>query len=389
MADLFILLPAQEGEPPLFAWKSGADWTVADQRPSGRFGRGETAVAFVPGTSVTSFKANILTRKPAEAQRTALFAVEDDLAQPVEQVHVALGPVGETGERTVHVASLEDMMRWTAMLERYGLPDADLVACHDVLPEGNIAVEAGTEILFGQGDTTFACDRDAPDDFITTIAPDKLDIVYGASLARRLGYTGRIEAIDTPEDLVGRLASWYTDKPSTAFVSLRSGEFGITHKLELKGIERWRTVAALAGIGAVLWVATVFMETAALDRQATELRARTSAIVTSFVPSANGNISTAITSLQQSQRAASSSLRPTTATAALYEAVAPTSEAEVRSLRYDAGSGRLTALVVFDNYSEADAIGARLEEMGLSVTLGEARQSGSRVLGEFNIEAVS
>ncbi|MEQ9315408.1 MAG: hypothetical protein RLN72_06105, partial [Henriciella sp.] len=92
MADLFILLPAQEGETPLFAWKSGGDWAVADQRPSGRFGRGETAVAFVPGTSVTSFKANILTRKPAEAQRTALFAIEDDLAQPVEQVHVALGP---------------------------------------------------------------------------------------------------------------------------------------------------------------------------------------------------------------------------------------------------------------------------------------------------------
>ena len=42
-----------------------------------------------------------------------------------------------------------------------------------------------------------------------------------------------------------------------------------------------------------------------------------------------------------------------------------------------------------DASDDADAIGARLEEKGLSVRLGEARQNGQRVMGEFAIEAAS
>ena len=50
-------------------------------------------------------------------------------------------------------------------------------------------------------------------------------------------------------------------------------------------------------------------------------------------------------------------------------------------------AGELTALVLISNFAEADAIGDRLEESGLGVTLGQARQSGDRVLGEFVIGA--
>lgn len=389
MADLFILLPAREGETPLFAWKSGGKWVVESDLPPGRFGRGESAVAFVPGTSVTSFKAEILARKPAEARRAALFAIEDDLAQPVEQLQVALGPAGPSSERTVHVASLSDMSAWMSELERLGLPEADLVASHDVLPEGTMAVDAGAELLFRQGDQTYACDSDAPDDFITTVAPENIKTVYGTNLAQRLGSAGEVCPLASRLDIAAQLAEWYTEKTPSAHTSLRQGAFGVKRALELKGLERWRTVAALAAVGLAIWIGTVWVETSALKTDTRDLRTRTNAIISAFVPSANGNVSAAITSLQQRQRVTSSSLRPTVASAALYEAVAPTNDAEVRSLRFDAASGRLTALVVFDNYSEADAIGARLEEMGLAVTLGEARQSGSRVLGEFSIEAAS
>ncbi|MGB3627491.1 MAG: type II secretion system protein GspL, partial [Henriciella sp.] len=324
MADLFILLPANPDETPLFAWRSGGDWVVDDERPAGRFGRGESAVAFVPGTGVTSFKADILTRKPAEARRTALFAVEDDLAQPVEQLHVALGPAGETGARIFQIASLQDMRAWTGLLQRHGLPEADLVASHELLPAGNIAVDAGREILFRQGEHTYACDSDVPDDFIKSVAADSLDAVHGENLALRLGQSSTDQGFDPDQHLLPKLAEWYTEKTPSAHISLRQGDFGVKRSLELKGIERWRMVGAMAGLAIVLWMGTVWMETSALEREATELRSRTQAIVTSFVPSANGNVSTAIASLQQSQRDASSSLRPTTATAALYDAVAPT-----------------------------------------------------------------
>lgn len=389
MADLFILLTATAEGSPLFAWRQGGAWKFANERPSNRFGDGEHAVAFVPGTMVTTHRADILARRSAEIRRTALFALEDDLAQPVEQMHVALGPVETGASRLIHVASLEDMQQWTETLARNGLNEADLVASHAVLPADNMCVDGGEELLFREEGMTFACDSGAPDDLVRSLAPDRPQTVLGQPLARRLGVPTAIEFPQERTHLLGQLAEWYSEGTPSAFVSLRQGDFAVKRSLELKGLDRWRVAGALAGAALVVWLGSMWLEAAALKDQAAELRARTGTIVSNFVPSANGNVSAAKASMRDTQRAASTALRPTIAAAALYEALSPTPDAEIRSLRYDANTGRLVALVVFDSYSQADAIGERLEQKGLSVALGEARQSGLRVLGEFTIEASS
>ncbi|MEM5517707.1 type II secretion system protein GspL [Henriciella sp. AS95] len=389
MADLFIRLPKLPSGRPLFAWRASGEWHCSEERPEGRFGNGESAVALVPGTSVTAHRAEIVARKPAEARRTALFAIEDDLAQPVEALHVALGPAGEGPTRDVHVASLDDMQRWLGYLNALGVPEADLVCVHALLPGGNVVVDIGDELLFRSDATTFACDSDASDDLVRSIAPDSIDTVYGTALARRLDSAARVEPLDGPEAALAQLAEWYNSKTPSAHVSLRQGDFAVRRSMDLKGFERWRLAGSLACIAGVAWLGGAWLETQALETQAADLRSRTNMIVRNFAPEANGNATAAIQSMQQSQRSAATSMRPTSATAALYEAVAPVENTEVRSLRYDANTGRLTAMVVFDDYAQADEIGSRLEGMGLSVTLGAARQSGARVLGEFNIEAAT
>jgi general secretion pathway protein L len=389
LTDLFILLPKLPSGRPLFAWRASGEWMCSEEKPSGRFGNGVGAVALVPGTAVTAHRVDIVARKPSEARRTALFAIEDDVAQPVEALHAALGPAGEGSQRALHVASHEDMRRWQGYLNALDIPEADLVCLHGLLPDGNVAFDTGEEILFRDGDLTFACDSEAPDDLVRTLAAERLDIVYGTGLARRLQANAEIVDVATREDLIALLAGWYNDKTPSAHISLRQGDFALRRSLELKGFDRWRLAGALAGIAGVMWLGTAWIELQALDRQTADLRSRTSMIARAFAPDAMGDAGAAIQTLQQNQRNAAVSLRPTAATAALYEAVATDESAEVRSLRYDANTGRLTAMVVFDNYSQADVIGGRLESMGLSVTLGAARQSGSRVLGEFNIEAAS
>ncbi|MEQ8559727.1 MAG: type II secretion system protein GspL [Henriciella sp.] len=389
MADLFILIPVREDDGALFAWRSGGDWVVDTAPPAGRSGRGDDAVAFVPGTAATVHHAEIAARKPVEARRIALFALEDDLAEPVEHLHAALGPAGEAAQRQVQVVSMEAMRRWVELLTEWGLPDADIVASHACLPEGRVAVEGVGECLFRRDQSVFALDATAPDDLIRSLAPEAPDFVQGHRLANLLDKEASAEAPGGAADWLVQLAGWYRDKPAATLVSLRQGDFSIRRPIQLEGLSRWRPVGALAASLAVLWLGSVWLETRALDNQATELRMQTNELVAAVAPDANGRLPEAMESLRREQKLAASSLRPTLVSAALYEAIAPVPNAQVRSLRYDAGSGRLTAMVVFDSYGDADEIGGRLEEKGLAVRLGEARQTGNRVMGEFAIEAGS
>lgn len=389
MADLYILLPSHEDSRPVYAWRSGSDWQTADTPPAGRTARGESVVAFVPGTAVTSHRVEVMGRKPAEVRRTALFALEDDVAQPVEALHVALSAPDEDGRRKTQVVAAADMRSWIATLTGAGYAEASLVATHDVLPSSDMAVEGPDEILISAAGQAMALDAEAPADLVRTLAPETISTVHGERLAASLGVEPAGPALKTHSDWLIQLAEWYEAQSSGQVVPLRQGEFSIRQPLQLDGLGQWRPVAAMAAAGLVLWFGTVVMETHALQSQAAELRSRTSQLMTSVAPEAQGNLDRAMASLRQVSGGDLTGVRPTTAMAALYEGIAPTANAEVRSLRYDGGNGRLTAMVVFDSYSEADAIASRLEEKGLAVSLGEARQSGNRVLGEFVIEAVS
>ncbi|WP_300381603.1 type II secretion system protein GspL [Henriciella sp.] len=389
MADLYILLPARPGETPVYAWRSAGDWETANVAPGERFGRGENAVAFVPGTAVTLHHADIVARKPAEARQVALFALEDELAEPVDQVHAAPGPaVAETARREILIASRTDMRTWTAWLAEAGYPDADIVAPQSCLPDRRMAVAAPDEILFRVDETVFALDIDTPGDIVQSLAPDHLEDVYGEGLAQALGIEATGPALTSRKDWLIYLSGLHHEA-SGAGLSLRQGDFGVRHTMTFEGLARWRVAGALAAACALLWLGSVWMETSALRNQANDLRQQTGQLVAAVTPEANGQLPAALESLRRSTRAGASALRPTYATAALYEAISPVDNAEIRSLRYDAGNGRLTATVVFDSYSQADMIGQRLEESGLAVSLGEARQSGNRVMGELVIEGAT
>ena len=371
MAELFILLPENHGDDTLFAWRSASDWAVDTVPPRGH-GQGERAVAFVPGTRVTVHRADISVKKPAEARRVALFALEDDLAQPVEALHAALGAPGDGPDREVQVASVADKQAWIAALQAAGVPDADLVAPQACLPDVPGMITGPDEILVRTVQSVFALDRDVPDDLVRSIAPDAQP-------------TGK--AIDDRNSWLVQLAAWY--EAAGSVTSLRQGDYSVRRPLQLDGLAAWRPVAGLAAAAAILWLGSVWLETRALEKQAGQLEAQTRDLIMAVAPDANGRLAVALQTLRQGRAAGSSSLRPTMATAALYEAIEPVEGAEIRSLRYDASAGRLNAMVVFGSYADADAIGARLEEKGLSVRLGEARQNGQRVMGEFAIEAAS
>lgn len=386
MADLFLLLPADDGDSALYAWRERGVWQFADELPPQI--SPSAPVAFIPGTAVTRHRVEITAKRFSEARQAALFAVEDDVAQPVDQLHIALGPDtdGMPG-RDVLVASAADMGSWIAYLSARGLGMADLVATHSFLPDGIDAVEGPQEYLVRSAGLNLSLDASLPDEIVRTIAAQPTGAVYGHRLAQILGVTPEGIGLEQRQAWLEWLAEAYERAEADTVISLRQGAFAARRHMSFDGLRRWRPAAALAAAASLLWLASLGLETAAYRSQADNLRAETQRIITAMVPSANGNVDAALTTLRTRQQAGGIALRPTVASAALYSAIGPDSGAEIRSLRYDAATGQLTALVLINSFAEADAIGARLEESGLAVSLGQARQSGDRVLGEFVIGA--
>lgn len=386
MANLYILIPASEADAPLFGWHTNGIWRFAETAP-------EDAddffpVAIVPGTAVTRHAVQIAATRPAEVRQAALYAVEDDVAEPVDRLHIAVGRPAEDGNRDVLVTSASDMAGWMAWLSANQLGTCDVVSAHSLMPEDADAFQAPDEILLRRDGRAFAVDASLPDDVLRLLAPTQ-GRVHGPALARRLGTTTAGEGGMTREAYLKTLAQVYETAEPGSIISLRQGVYARRRRLGLESANRWRFAGLLAAAAAILWLASVGLETAAYRSQADALRTQTVDLISTAVPSSNGNVDAALTQLRQTQRIGKASVRPTIASAALYQALSAAEGAEIRTLRYDAAIGQLTALVLISNYAEADAIAAQLETAGLGVTLGQARQTGDQVLAELTIEGTA
>jgi type II secretory pathway component PulL len=74
------------------------------------------------------------------------------------------------------------------------------------------------------------------------------------------------------------------------------------------------------------------------------------------------------------------------ATAALYDAMAQVEGSELRTVRYDRVRRQMTASVAFQSFADVDRLTAILNSGSLSARSGDARQSGSKVIGDLTLE---
>ncbi|MEO0465738.1 MAG: type II secretion system protein GspL, partial [Pseudomonadota bacterium] len=149
----------------------------------------DDVVVFVPGIDVASHNASVPARREREARKAAAFSIEDDVAEPVEALHVALSPKGDDDQRTILVCSSKLMAAWTERLDEAGLHDAMILPEFAVLPELNSAIDIEGRILLNIEARRMAVESTAPDDLLRAIvnsASQPLD-VHGTLLAGRLG----------------------------------------------------------------------------------------------------------------------------------------------------------------------------------------------------------
>lgn len=387
MAKHYALLTPDGGL--LFARQRGNKWVVDSER-RGIEARGRNLTVFLNGLDVLGLSVSIPARNDKEARRAAPFAVEDDLAESVEESHVALSEMDKENPaqaREVNIVSAATMTELVKTLTEQGLAEANLVAAHSLLPAQNTLFEAPGLVLGRLDGRSFTLDPSLGRDVLIGISEPHSEIeIYGAQVARAMGREAQGSGADTLEALLLRLVTWA--EAGHPHIDLRQGAFEARRHVDMDGFGPWKFAGILAAVAALGWFGSVVLETNAMNNRAQALETLTEEFARVGWPELDGNVQQALaTARSSSGEGAQGYLNLLDATAALYDAMAQVDGSELRSVRYDRVRRQMTASVAFQSFADVDRLTAILNNGGLTARSGDARQSGSKVIGDLTLEA--
>lgn len=314
-----------------------------------RTGRSLPVAAVLPGEAVSLHWLEIpagLT--PAQAAAAARLLAADVSAQPVADMHVAVGPERpDSALRAVALAPALAMAGWIGRLQAEGL-DPDFILPEPLLlpvpDEGFVRYDRGPLPLWrAQGDAFSA-------------EPELAELVIRGAPVRVLDHVG----------FEGHLAAALAALP----VNLRQGAFAKRRRWKIE----WPLVRRIAGLAAtlllitlLLQVLTIFRYTFEADRIEAEARAlaRTAGPVASVEAAGPGYAALA---------------------SALFGALNGIPNAELTAMIFDQ-SGTLRATVGADSPATLESLRQRLEASGFTAVLGPPRSGGGRPTAELTVRA--
>lgn len=337
----------------------GAGWQtvppVEDEEPA-------TVTLVVPGAETAVHWVELPdTLAPAQARGAARLLASEVAAEPLDRLHVALGPVDDgNGERCMALIGRELLERWIADCQSLAL-DPDRIVPEPLLiapPEHGL--------------------RNFARDGVTNMRGDRRAFAAEADLAALLAGDDTVEALSTAE-FEAQLAAALSALP----VDLRQGDFAKRRRWTID----WSHVRRLAVIGGALLAVTLAIQLAlilrygfaadALEREAAE-RAREALPGVVEVADPVGQLRARLVEVGGGPGYSAMA-------GAIFTAVRETPGAELQSLIF--GDDRTVQLAVAAAPTDIAAFQQRLAAAGLSVTPGATRDGGGRQIAEFAVRA--
>jgi general secretion pathway protein L len=351
-----------------------AEWVVVDASGAlldgperlasdapGPTGSGRRVVALVPSRQVYRTRVDVPVKGPAKVLQALPFALEDQLADEVDELHFAAGLRDDTGKVEVAVVRRAALDDWCQRLANLGLVPAAVQADSDGLADvpatATLLLETDQMILrTGEADPLVAEAEDAPvlvglwlDQRVAgreePPPPANLLVFAGTDEARLLdgieALRPRLQSLELRQ-LVGgalpRLAAGVIARPG---VNLLQGSY--SPRRSLAGVwPRWRLAASLAAAALVAAIGVVGLEAWRLQREADALAATVATAVRYTFPDAGAGADPRAlldSRLAQSGAAAGPAVGdeflPTLKV--LAEAIAQSGDAQLESLSYRAG----------------------------------------------------
>ncbi len=356
--DWLLLFVDGLGQPQ--GWLRLRDGTVAERGGGDALPLSEPPLpvaVIVPGEAVTVHWLELPAGlAPAQAAAAARLLAAEVSAQPLGDMHVAVGRATEGAElRAVALVPALTMTQWLTRLEPFGI-DPELVIPDTLLlpvpDEGFVRFDAARPRYRARAEA-FAME------------PELAELVVGAAPVR---------VLDTADFEAGLAAA--LDAPE---LNLRQGYFARRRRWTID----WPTVRRLAGLAVAILLVTLAIQlvliwryTAAADAAEAELR-RSAGIV---LP---GGATPADPGALLAQRLADARGGNYAALAApLFEAVRATPGVALAGLDYDR-SGSLRASLQADIPAGIASLIARLEGAGLAVQPGISRQAGGKTVQDL------
>jgi len=368
-ADVYIELPSSKGSPLRIATRKDA--SVQEIAPETFRGNAQTkAVAFAPALAVARFQIPVAARSESEARRAALYALEDEIAQPIEDVHLTLGPRSRgDASRVVFVVDKSLFEYWTGLLRSHGLSHAPIV------PESSLDQAQPTVyrfedrwLLAGPG-RIFGADGALPDEAVEALI-DAAGLT-GARTVHRGSFAFLTEAYQKHAGLT--LAN---SGKSTEATRQASG-FGF-----------WRLAASLALAAIVLWVGSLWTETSRLERSAAINDAAARSAFRAQFPGAPEPADVHQDVRRQMERSLSSGNGSFRAMASdLYKAIAESDSVQLARMSFAQNDPGLRASLIFADRQSEQAFRASLEASGLDVELVSAADTPQGVQTDIMLRA--
>ncbi len=233
-------------------------------------------VVLVPAEDVRLCEATVPVRNRQRVLQAIPYALEEQLAEDVESLHFAIGPLQETGEYPVAAVSKQRIEAWLAALASLQLTPDEMVCEIQVLP-----LEAGSWSLLVDGDRAlvrssaqagFATDTSTVSTLFELYAgqetaPERVQI-YGDTVID-LG----VVDVDMDTGGLSALQLMAGDWKQKTAINLLQGKY--SQKEDIKQLlSPWRATAALLAAGLVLALVSVGVDSYRLSSQQEALSAQ-------------------------------------------------------------------------------------------------------------------
>lgn len=368
-----------------------------------------SVVLIVPGTEVVQASAHVPVRGGSKLRQAIPYALEEQLADDVENLHFAIGKRSSEGDYQVAVTAKQNMRDWLAALENAGIRAKAIVADSGCVPEtpgGLTLIMDGDQCLVHGSDNTdlvfegmnlehvldFSGVHIGEEDSATlTINLYMSQEEYDREAERIEFLAGQLPGLNARVMADGSLAHLASGMFSRGAINLRQGEFAPRTSSENLW-KPWRLVAGLAVALLVVLIGGEAVELAVLKNREAALDERISSAFAEAFPGVTlrGDPANQMRSELASLRAAATGGDSffLEALAALATATQGQGTGQIDSIGFR--NGVLDLKIIVPSVDVLDRIRQKMESVGnFNVQLESANPSGNQVEGRIQLRRTS
>ncbi|HEX2558749.1 type II secretion system protein GspL [Phenylobacterium sp.] len=321
---------------------------------------GARTVLVAPGMDVAVHWLQLPTRNDVQARAAAALLLEERLARPAGEAHLALGPRDAEDHRLAAAVEKSRMQSWASLAGLHGVRPDLVVPDHLLLPEPDgeevFAADMGGWLAVRGRRLAFSCE------------PDMLEVLLPDRSVRRT-------------DDEAALAKLWAKALAAPAVNLLQGDFDPA-RAEQVAPRDLRRAAVLAAVALIAPALVLGVQAWRYDRAADAAERAAAAQVATVLP--NGQAVTDPLAQAQARLAGlelAAGGGPISASAQLFAAVETIQEAQVETLIVSP-EGEVRAGISHTNYSDVELLREAMRKAGLAFREESSREEGGRLMSD-------